>query len=163
LEGEEGAVDAERGKTTGRQREIGWLSVPLLRHYVELNGVDELVITKFDKIAKIGPVATKFCVVIAYQKEGDVIDKIPDALEDLKGYEPIMKQFDLWQEELSTVSSFEDLPERAKILLRFIEQNVGVPIGMIGTGARTDQIIVRKDLLEKLEQQKSLQPSPTIL
>jgi adenylosuccinate synthase len=31
LAGEKGAVDEERGKTTGREREIGWLSIPVLK------------------------------------------------------------------------------------------------------------------------------------
>ncbi len=156
VEGQEGDVDAEYGKTTGRKREIGWLSIPLLRHYIELNGVDELVLTKFDTIAKINTVTSKFCVVVAYQKNDSKIDQIPDALEDLKGYEPVIKEFDLWQDDVSAVSGFDDLPQQAKTLLKFIEESLGIPIGMIGTGARSDQIIVRKDLLNELELQKKV-------
>lgn len=157
LEGEEGAVDAERGKTTGRKREIGWLSMPLLRHYVELNGVDELVLTKFDKISKLAGLATKYCVVIKYQKvkaDGSTVevDQIPYALEDMAGYAPIVQEFDPWEEDISGVRSFEDLPSQARVLLNFLEVRLGVSIGMVGVGPRSDQIIVRSDLLGKLKQ-----------
>lgn len=157
LRGEEGSVDEERGKTTGRQREIGWLSLPLLRYYIRLNGVDELALTKFDMVSKLAKVATKMCVVVKYQKENDdgtvsEIEEVPSDLSKLAGYTPVTQEFDIWEEDISEVRNREALPERARMFLNFLEQQLDVPIGMIGVGPRSDEIVVRPETLHRLEQ-----------
>lgn len=159
LKGEEGAVDEEKGKTSGRDRQIGWLSIPLLRHYIRMNGVDELALTKLDKVAELAKVTTKFSVVIKYVKNAEggsqaEMSRIPDNLADLHGYEPVTQEFDVWHEDITGARSFEELPENARGFLKFLEQELGLPIGMVGVGPASDEIIVRPELLERLKESR---------
>ncbi|HYF97285.1 MAG TPA: adenylosuccinate synthetase, partial [Patescibacteria group bacterium] len=52
--GEKGKVDSEFGATTGREREVGYLDLVALKRAVEVNGVDEIALTKFDCINRHG-------------------------------------------------------------------------------------------------------------
>jgi adenylosuccinate synthase len=49
-----------------------------------------------------------------------------------------------WEAPTSDISDYNKLPENAKRYLERIEALVGVPISMISTGAKRDQIIFKK-------------------
>lgn len=47
-----------------------------------------------------------------------------------------------WEEDISQISNFADLPVNAKDYIKFIEEHVGVPVTWIGNGpAREDMIM----------------------
>lgn len=47
-----------------------------------------------------------------------------------------------WEEDISQITNFADLPVNAKDYIRFIEEHVGVPVTWIGNGpAREDMIM----------------------
>ncbi len=52
-------------------------------------------------------------------------------------------EIDGWEEDISTVSNFESLPEQAKNFVNIIEKCVDIPIKYIGIGPNRDQILVR--------------------
>src|SRR5581483_11570749 len=46
----------EYGATTGRPRRTGWLDLVQLRHAIQLSGTTDLILTKLDVLAGMGPI-----------------------------------------------------------------------------------------------------------
>ena len=130
----------EYGTTTGRARRVGWLDGILLRYAVRVNGLTELVITKLDILS--GFEKLKICV--AYKKNGQVFDNLPFGPTELDGYEPIYEELDGWQEDVSAIRKWQDLPAAAKAYLEAISKVAGVPIRLVSVGAERDQIVERE-------------------
>jgi adenylosuccinate synthase len=160
LRGKEGDPDLEAGKTTGRQREIGMLSIPSLMYFNKINGTTHMVLTKLDKIAELNKVVdeegnkvpTKFPIVLSYYKHenGNMTEifELPESPDELaKCTVGKIKYFDIWDEDISHIRSFEDLPREAKDIIAFIEQKLKVSASMLGVGPGEEELIVREDRL----------------
>ena len=52
-----------------------------------------------------------------------------------------------WQEDITGVTSFEELPVAAQNYLRRIEELVGAPIAIFSVGPDREQTILMKELL----------------
>lgn len=120
----------EFGATTGRPRRCGWLDVNVVRHAAMINGLTDLVITKLDILSGLDKI--KMCV--AYDIDGVRYDYIPSNIEDLYKAKPIYEEFDGWKEDISSVKSYDELPENCKIYLRRIEELCNTRISMISVG-----------------------------
>ena len=59
---------------------------------------------------------------------------------------PVYQELDGWGSDISTVTTYAGLPAAAKAYLELVESEVGVPIAIVGTGARRDQTIVVREL-----------------
>ncbi len=129
----------EFGTTTGRPRRCGWLDGVLLRYANRLNGFTELALTKLDILSGLD--AVKICT--AYQLENKEQDDIDFALSNLDRYAPIYTTLSGWQQEISTISEFDDLPGAAREYVDALETLVGISVGMISVGPERDQIIFR--------------------
>ena len=60
--------------------------------------------------------------------------------------EPLYKEFPGWQEEVEGITELKKLPKNCRAYIDFIEEEVGVPIGMISTGPKRSDIIFREEL-----------------
>ncbi len=120
----------EFGATTGRPRRCGWLDVNVVRHAAMINGLTDLVITKLDILSGLEKI--KMCV--AYDIDGVRYDYIPSNIEDLYRAKPIYEEFDGWKEDISSVKTYDELPENCKIYLRRIEELCNTRISMISVG-----------------------------
>lgn len=127
----------EYGATTGRPRRCGWLDLPALKYAIMLNGVTELLMTKADVLSKF----KKIKVCTGYKINGEEIDYLPYDLYQIE--EPIYKEFEGWDTDISKVEQFNDLPESFKEYIQFIEDQTGVPVTLISNGPD------RKHLIEK--------------
>jgi len=119
----------EFGATTGRPRRCGWIDLPSLVFSCRINDVDSLALTKADVLVGRETVP----VVVAYELEGKRVDTFPSRAADLERVRPIYEEWPGWTE----VS--------AEALAPFIERltrAVGVPVSMISTGRRRDEIIL---------------------
>lgn len=133
----------EFGATTGRPRRCGWLDLVALKYACTINGITHLVITKLDVLSGLKTV--KVCV--AYKTEdGKIIDYFTSSTLKLAKYQPIYEELDGWEEDLSQVSSFEELPTKAKDYIRFIENYLGKEVYLISVGPERSQNIIRKEL-----------------
>jgi len=63
----------------------------------------------------------------------------------LEKCEPIYEALDGWDEDLSSVTEYEELPENAKKYIQYIEDKTNIPIIMVSVGTRRKQIITIKD------------------
>ena len=130
---------AEFGVVTGRRRRCGWLDLISLKYSVRVNSLTELFITKLDVLS--GLEELKLCV--GYKDNDKVITDYPFDQNVLNTAEPVYETFDGWTDDISTVKSFEDLPNNAQNYIKAIEAFIEVPITFISVGPeRTENIII---------------------
>ena len=132
----------EIGATTGRGRRCGWLDLVLLRRSAQINSVDSLCITKLDVLDDL--VQIKVCT--HYQVNGETVSHY-NMNGNLSECEPVYETFCGWQCSTEGVTQIRDLPVNAQHYLKFIEQQLNLPISLISTGADRQHTIIQHDLL----------------
>ena len=128
---------AEFGTNTGRRRRVGWLDLVMLRHAVRLNSLSEIAITKLDVLDSLDVV--KVCV--SYDIEGRRTETLPYHQSDVHRARAVLAELPGWRTSLADVTAEADLPSTAAGYLRFIAQQVGVPITLVGVGPRRRQLV----------------------
>ena len=141
LFGEEGKAlrDAggEYGAATGRPRRVGGFDVVASRYGIEMQGADEIALTKLDVLSYLD----KIPVCVAYEVNGVRTDKFPTgkALADAK---PVYIYLDGWKEDISKVRNYADLPLNAQKYIDFIRDTLGCNIKYVSVGAARDEYFV---------------------
>ena len=120
----------EFGATTGRPRRCGWLDLVVIKHANTINGLTDIVITKVDVLSGLDTI--KVCT--GYEIDGQVLDYMPSDQGQVAKAKPIYKEFKGWQEDISTIDTFEKLPKTCQEYLQFIEEFTGVRISMVSVG-----------------------------
>jgi adenylosuccinate synthase len=132
----------EFGATTGRPRRTGWLDLVALKYAVMLSGVDQLIMMKSDILSGFDHVD----VLTGYEINGKVQHTIPfDLCED--GVKPVLTTKQGWKEDLTSMRSESELPEHFKNYVKYIEDEVGVPIAILSVGPDRVQTIQRQELI----------------
>jgi adenylosuccinate synthase len=108
----------EYGATTGRPRRCGWLSLGDLQRSAAINGFTHLALTKLD---------------VLDGEETIPVSGEPGAWKKLPG----------WKEVTQGRRTFEELPLNAQRYVHFIEDHIGIPIALIGTGPEREHVIRR--------------------
>jgi len=140
LHGDLMAGDAETGTTTGRLRRLGHYDIPVIRRANMVNGTTEMAITKLDWLSRYG---SYIPVCVNYERKGNIIPIAPNAEYKLQQSTPQFRCLPGWDDDISGVRNFSDLPTNAQRYVEFIEEQTGVPVTYIGVGQRRDQVIVR--------------------
>jgi adenylosuccinate synthase len=78
--------------------------------------------------------------------DGAVSAEFPSHQTDFHHAEPVYQELAGWGSDISGVTAFADLPEAARAYLDFVEDQVGVPVAMVGIGQRRDQTLTRRAL-----------------
>jgi adenylosuccinate synthase len=129
----------EYGAVTGRPRRCGWFDVPLLRYTAAINGFDSIVVTKLDVLDEFASIP----VCVGYRNgTGEVLD-MPPTVAEIAAIEPVYEWRPGWQSSTFGISSYDELPVKAKEYLAFLEHQTGVEVGCISTGPERNQTIVR--------------------
>ncbi len=137
----------EYGTTTGRPRRCGWLDLVAARYARMLSGVDVVALTKLDVLDQLDEV--RLCV--AYRIGGQETRDFPSSLDDLEQAEPVYRTLPGWQADTVGRLDFDELPERARTYVAAIEEELGAPIGLVSTGPRREETILRPvDALRRL-------------
>jgi adenylosuccinate synthase len=127
----------EFGTNTGRRRRPGWFDAVMLRQAVRLNSLSELAITKLDILDTFATL--KVCV--AYEVRGERHEHLPYHQSDLHAATPVYEELPGWETDLTSVRERRDLPPAATRYLEFLQDQVGVPITLVGVGPGRDQFI----------------------
>ena len=131
----------EFGATTGRPRRCGWLDMVALRHSVRVNGFTGIVLTKLDILS--GMKDLKICT--AYEMDGKRIEDFPGDAVILEKCVPVYgKTMPGWEDSTSGITEYAKLPANARAYIEAIEDMLDVPVDIVSTGARRDEIIMRK-------------------
>ena len=79
---------------------------------------------------------------ITYRINGEETDEFPFPTE-LNGAEPVTETVPGWQQDISGVRRWEDLPEAARNYVEMIEKAIGCPIRWVSVGPERESIITR--------------------
>jgi adenylosuccinate synthase len=132
-------VGQEFGTVTRRPRRTGWIDLPALRYAARVNGLDGLALTKLDVLTGLDRVSA--CV--AYDTPAGPTRDLP--IDALGTALPVYQTFPGWTEDLAAARAIADLPAAARAYVRFLEEQVEVPIDIVSVGARRDETITLRD------------------
>ena len=104
----------EFGSTTGRRRRCGWFDAVLVQHSVRINGLTGLALTKLDVLSQFKTI--KICT------------------EYSSGNKPIYEEVPGWNEDISQVRRYEDLPKTARDFVEKIGLYCGVAVELVSVG-----------------------------
>ena len=129
---------AEFGVVTGRRRRCGWLDLISLKYSVRVNSLTELFITKLDVLSGLDEIK----LGVGYKNGDEVITDYPYQQDVFYNAEPVYETFEGWSEDITSVKSFDALPENAKKYINAIEKFIEIPITFISVGPERNQNIV---------------------
>lgn len=132
---------AEFGVVTGRRRRCGWLDLISLKYSVRVNSLTELFITKLDVLSGLEEIK----LGVGYMTGDKVITDYPYQQNVFYNAEPVYETYAGWSEDITSVRSFDDLPENAKKYITAIEDFIEIPITFISVGPERNQNIVIAD------------------
>ncbi len=127
----------EYGATTGRPRRCGWLDLPALKYAIMINGVTKLFMTKPDVLSGFD----KIKVCRSYMIDGKECDEI--LFNNDAKTEPVYLEFDGWNNDISRIRDYGDLPGALKYYIEFIEEQTKVPVRMVSVGPDRNETIFR--------------------
>jgi adenylosuccinate synthase len=127
----------EFGTVTGRPRRTGWLDLPVLRTSAMLNGIDGIALTKLDVLDDFEEIA----VCTSYRVRGETWRTFPTSA--VEHYQPDYRTMKGWRRSTAGVTSYDALPQQAKDYVRYIEDELAIPVTIISTGPRREETIVR--------------------
>lgn len=130
-------VGHEYGTNTGRRRRTGWFDAVMLRYAARVNSLTEIALTKLDILDALDTV--KVCV--AYDHDGERLDQLPYHQTVIHNCAPIYEELPGWKTDLSEITERHDLPEKAADYIAFLEEQVGVPIKLVGVGPGRSQFL----------------------
>lgn len=143
-EAEVGNLIRERGReygaSTGRPRRCGWFDAFATRYAAEINGFTSIALTKLDVLDAL----EKIKVCVGYKLDGRPLDSFPAVAQELRRIEPIYATLPGWRSPTLGATRWEELPEKARRYVEFLEREIGVPIGLISTGPERRQTIIHQ-------------------
>ncbi|MDO4903108.1 MAG: adenylosuccinate synthase [Limosilactobacillus sp.] len=131
----------EYGTVTGRPRRVGWFDSVAMRHARRVSGVSCLSLNLLDVLTGLKTV--KICK--SYKLDGKEIDYYPASLKELDRCEPVYEELPGWDEDITGVKKFEDLPVNAQNYLNRVSELSKTPLATISVGADRIQTIIVKD------------------
>jgi adenylosuccinate synthase len=137
----------EFGAVTGRPRRTGWLDMPLLRYSNMINGTSWLVVTKLDVLDD----SAEIPVCVTYKIDGKETQQIPAQISGFEKIEPVYNRLPGWQTNTYGIDQYDQLPEKAKQYLQFIEKESAAKIAIISTGPDREQTIFMPDFVKMLD------------
>lgn len=133
----------EFGTTTGRPRRCGWYDAVIARYSSRINGLTDIVLTKLDVLTGLETIP----VAVAYEVDGVRHNEMPVSQSDFHHAKPIYEYFPGWEEDISQVRNFADLPQNAQNYVLALEAMSGARISSIGVGPGREATIIRHELL----------------
>ena len=132
----------EYGATTGRPRRCGWLDLCVVKQAARINGLTDLVITKIDVLSQFKTLP----VCVGYELDGKVTTSIPASLEEYAKAKPVYRMMEGWEEDITGIRQFEELPENCRKYLALIEEITGTRISLVSVGPDRENNIIIHDL-----------------
>ncbi|MBE4704171.1 adenylosuccinate synthase [Spiroplasma platyhelix] len=133
-------VGNEYGTVSKRPRRIGWFDAVILKYSAEINGFTGLAIMLLDVLSGIKEL--KICT--SYLLNNQEIKYVPSQIKNFAQCQPQFITMPGWTEDITKVTSFDQLPINAQNYLKKISELVGVPITMFSVGPnRTQTILVQ--------------------
>lgn len=132
----------EFGTTTGRPRRCGWFDGVMVKYTSRVNGLTSISLMLMDVLSGF----EKIYMCVGYEYNGSIIENFPADLNVLSQCKPVYKEIEGWQEDITGVDKYEDLPENAKKYVEAIEEYTGIPVKIISVGPKRSQTIIRENI-----------------
>ena len=136
-------VGHEYGATTGRARRCGWIDLPALRRAIYNSSISGLCLTKLDVLDALPQIQ----VCTAYHMDGERLDVAPVGADELARCQPVYQTLPGWQSDTVGITAYEQLPEKARAYIAYLENALGLPIAIVSTGPDRVHTIQRETLL----------------
>lgn len=136
-------VGREYGTTTGRPRRVGWFDSVVMAHSCRVSGITKLSLNSIDVLSGLETV--KICT--GYRTPaGDIITHYPASLEELSKMEPVYEELPGWDEDITGIREYDNLPDNAQRYVERISKLVGAPIATVSVGPDREQTIILQDI-----------------
>jgi adenylosuccinate synthase len=130
-------LGGEYGTVTGRRRRCGWLDLVALRYSARVNGLTRVFLTKMDILSAFEVLK----VATGYTSAEGSFTEFPAQQSVLYHCEPRYVELPGWGEDISAARSYDDLPTEAQTYVRFVADEVGVPVGWVSVGPERSQLV----------------------
>ena len=131
----------EYGTVTGRARRVGWFDAVAMRHARRVNGMSYLSLNLLDVLTGLKTIK----IARAYELDGKEINYYPASLKELDRCKPVYEELPGWDEDITGVTKYEDLPANAKAFLKEIEKQTETPLATISVGPDRSQTMILHD------------------
>lgn len=135
-------VGHEFGTTTGRARRCGWFDAVIARYAVRVSGISDFALMKLDVLSGLD----KIKVCVGYRVNGEVIYEFPQSQKTFTASEPVYEELQGWQEDITGVTRYEDLPKAAQEYISRIEALTETQVTIVAVGPGREQTIVRGEI-----------------
>lgn len=138
----------ERGTTTGKPRNLGWLDIVALRHAIRSADMDYLVSTCGDRLEDLAKTNEKVKIVTGYKIGNKTFTNWDKTFHDRKTLhkaEPIFEEFESW--EVFFDKEKGKLTEKAQMFMDRVEKLTGTEFIAHGYGPGIDDVFELKDIL----------------
>ncbi len=134
-------IGHEFGVTTGRPRRCGWFDAVIMKYAVLVGGITNVALTKIDVFDSFDEI--KICVAYKDCRNDKVYTSYPTDVFIHKYLEPVYETHKGWKTDLTSIRSYNELPENAKKYIARVEDLIGAPVGIISVGPDREQTIFR--------------------
>jgi adenylosuccinate synthase len=128
----------EYGAATGRPRTIGHFDAVASKYGADVQGADEIAITKLDSLS--GSKTLKICT--AYNIDGKSTKTFP-LNPQLDKAVPEYIELEGWDEDITKCRKFSELPKNAQAYINKIEELIGYSITYISVGPERESLIIK--------------------
>ena len=107
----------EYGTTTGRQRMVGWFDAVEKGDAIRYGGCQDIVINKMDALTYGGDwlPGGELLICTGYRMpDGTLTHHVPRDIATHRSVKPVYRQMPGWEEDISKVRTFDNLPMNAK-------------------------------------------------
>ena len=129
----------EYGTTTGRPRRCGWFDAVAVSYAATIGAIDSVALMHLDTLTGLEEI--KICR--AYKINAKETTFFPANTARLSLAGPIYETVPGWEEDISEVNDFHDLPFNAQGYICRIEEMIKRPVTIIGVGPKRSQTIFR--------------------
>ena len=111
------------------------------REAVTVNGITELAINKLDVLAGFGDLR----IATAYKIDGKLTEDFPMTMDEVQRAEPVYETLSGWDEDLTRIRRYEDLPDNARRYIERVETLAETAAAFLSVGPGRDETIARRD------------------
>ncbi len=129
----------EYGTTTGRPRRCGWFDVVAVSYSATIGSIDAVALMHLDTMSGLKEIQ----ICRAYEINGEEVSFFPANQAKLSKLKCIYETVPGWDEDLTQIRDFYDLPDKARDYIMLIEEMVKKPVTIIGVGPKRSQTIFR--------------------
>jgi adenylosuccinate synthase len=126
----------EYGAATGRPRRVGAFDVVATRYGCQVQGADEIALTKLDVLSYMEQIP----VCTASEIDGEKINNFPVGPR-LDRAVPVIEFMYGWKEDITKCRKLEDLPSEARAYISYIQRALGTKITYVSVGPGRDEYI----------------------